>query len=83
MPLLTGDLFGTTAYHKVLGVMMAMNSLGLCLGAPLGDLYFDIFGTYRPCFWFFGVSMIAVVIGYRFVIRAAYRDKEAFLTETA
>ena len=81
MPLLTGDLFGSRAYHKVLGVMMAMNSLGLCLGAPLGDLYFDIFGTYRPCFWFFGVSMIAVAVGYRFVIRAAYRSKEAFLAE--
>ena len=63
MPLLTGDLFGSAAYHKVLGVMMAMNSLGLCLGAPLGDLYFDIFGTYKPCFWFFAASMLAVVIG--------------------
>ena len=83
MPLLTSDLFGSAAYHKVLGVMMAMNSLGLCLGAPLGDLYFDIFGTYKPCFWFFAVSMIAVVIGYRFVIRVAYQDKEAFLAETA
>ena len=83
MPLLTGDLFGSASYHKVLGVMMAMNSLGLCLGAPLGDLYFDIFGTYKPCFWFFAVSMIVVVIGYRFVIRAAYQDKNAFLAETA
>ena len=83
MPLLTGDLFGSAAYHRVLGVMMAMNSLGLCLGAPLGDLYFDLFGTYKPCFWFFAFSMIAVVVGYRFVIRAAYKDKEAFLTENA
>ncbi len=83
MPLLTGDLFGSAAYHRVLGVMMAMNSLGLCLGAPLGDLYFDLFGTYKPCFWFFAFSMIAVVVGYRFVIRAAYKDKEAFLAENA
>ena len=32
---------------------------------------------------FFAVSMIAVVVGYRFVIRVAYQDKEAFLAETA
>ena len=81
IPLLTGDLFGLAAYDKVLGVLVAMNSLGLCCGSPLGDLYFDIFGTYRPCFWFFTGLMLAVMVGYRFVIRAAHRDKEAFLAE--
>ena len=83
IPLLTNDLFGSASYTKVLGIFTAMNALGLCLGSPLGDLYYDIFGTYKPCFWFFAVSMIAVVVGYRFVIRAAYRSKQAFLAETA
>lgn len=81
IPLLSMDLFGSTAYNKVLGIFMAMNSLGLCLGSPLGDLYYDIFGTYKPCFWFFSGLMIAVVIGYYFVIRAANRDKARLLTE--
>ena len=79
MPLLTGDLFGMASYHKVLGIFTAMNSLGLCLGSPLGDLYYDLFGTYRPCFWFFTVLLTAIAVAYRFVIRAAYRDKEALL----
>lgn len=79
IPLLSNDLFGSASYHKVLGIFMAMNSLGLCLGAPLGDLYFDVYGTYKPCFWFFAVLMLAVVVGYRFVIRAAYEDKKAIL----
>ena len=56
-----------------------MNSLGLCLGSPLGDLYYDLFGTYRPCFWFFTALLTAIAVAYRFVIRAAYRDKEALL----
>lgn len=81
IPLLTGDLYGSVAYNKVLGVLMAMNSLGLCLGSPLGDLYYDLFGTYKPCFWFFTGMMILVVVGYQFVIRAAYKDKETFGTE--
>ena len=77
--LLAGDLFGKASYEKVLSVFMAMNALGLCLGSPLGELYYDLLGTYKPCFWFFAALMVAVAVGYRFVIRAAYRDKEAIL----
>ena len=53
-----------------------MNSLGLCLGAPLGDLCYDLLGTYKPCFFFFTGVMVLVVIGYQFVIRAATADRE-------
>lgn len=81
MPLLTGDLFGMASYHKVLGIFTAMNSLGLCLGSPLGDLYYDLFGTYKPCFWFFTVLLIGIAIAYQFVIRAAYRDKDALTAQ--
>lgn len=75
--LMSGDLFGSASYHKVLGVFMAMNSLGLCIGSPIGDLCHDILGTYTSCFWFFAGLLTAVAIGYRFVIRAAYRDRKA------
>ncbi len=81
IPLLTNDLFGTASYTKVLGIFMAMNSLGLCLGSPLGNLYFDKFGTYIPCFWFFCVLMIAVTIGFQFIINAAYKEKQAILAK--
>ena len=83
IPLLTGDLFGSASYNKVLGVMVAMNSLGLCLGSPLGDLYYDSFGTYKPCFWFFTGLLLAVAIGFQIVIRMANKDKEALLAEKA
>ena len=83
IPLLSNDLFGSASYNKVLDIFMAMNSLGLCLGSPLGDLYYDIFGTYTPCFWFFAALLAAVSIGYIFVIRAAHKDKEAILAESA
>lgn len=82
IPLLTGDLFGLASYDKVLGIMGAANSLGLCLGSFLGDLTYDVFGTYIPCFLFFIISMIAVIFGYRFVFRASSADKKAVLEET-
>ena len=56
-----------------------MNSLGLCLGSPLGDLYYDIFGTYKPCFWFFVLLMVVTTVAFQFVIYAANKDKKAIL----
>ena len=79
IPLMCNDLFGAASYEKHLGIFMAMKALGLCLGAPLGDLYFDIFGTYRPCFWYFAIIMAGVGLGYLPVIRAAYKDKAAII----
>ena len=81
--LISNDMFGSASYSKVLGVLYAMNSLGLCLGSPLGDLYYDMFGTYKPCFWFFSGLLLVVAVGYRFVIRAAYKDKEAIFAVTS
>lgn len=82
LPLIASDLYGAASYTKVLGIFMAMNSLGLCLGSPLGDLCYDIFGTYKPSFWVFTGILAAVAVAYLFVIRAAYRDKQAILSET-
>jgi len=81
IPLLSNDLFGSASYTKVLGVFMAMNSLGLCLGSPLGDIYYDFFGTYAPCFWFFCGLMVVIIIAFRRVISMAEKDKEAILAK--
>lgn len=77
--LIAGDLFGAADYHKNLGIVMAMNSLGLCLGSPLGDWCRELFGSYKPCFWFFAAVMVVVMIGYRFVLRAVDQEKQACL----
>ena len=79
LPLLVNDLYGSASYTKILGVFMAMNSLGLCLGSPLGELFRKAFGDYRPCFWLFGTIMVIVIISFQFVLRAAYKEKDAIL----
>ncbi len=83
LPLLSNELFGAKAYNKVLGIFMAANSMGLCLGSPLGNFYFDKYGTYVPCFWFFCVLMLLVSVGFQLVISKAYKDKNALLTQAA
>ena len=83
LPLLVNDLFGSASYTKILGVFMAMNSLGLCLGSPLGELFRKAFGDYRPCFWLFGIIMVVVIVSFQFVLRAACKEKDAILAAEA
>lgn len=79
IPLMTNDLFGSASYSKVLGIFMAMNSLGLCLGSPLGELFRRITGDYRSCFWFFGIVLVAVIVSCQFVLQSANKQKAAIL----
>jgi len=79
IPLMTNDLFGSASYNKVLGIFMAMNSLGLCLGSPMGELIRKIFGSYRVCFWIFSAILAVVIISFQFIINAAQKQKNAIL----
>lgn len=80
IPLISNELFGSASYSKVLGIFMAANSLGLCLGSPLCDIYRDLSGgSYVSCYWFFAGLMFVVIVGFQLVINAAYKDKERIL----
>lgn len=79
LPLMTNDLFGTASYSKVLGIFMAMNSLGLCLGSPLGEFFRRVTGDYRSCFWLFSLVLVVAIVGFQFVLRAANKQKNAIL----
>ena len=80
IPLISNDLFGTASYDKVLGIFYSANSLGLCLGSPLCDLYRDLTGgSYASCYWFFIGMMVLVLVGFQFIIRAAHKDKRKIL----
>lgn len=82
IPLLSNDLFGSASYTKVLGIFYAANSLGLCLGSPLCDIYRDLTGgSYASCYWFFTGLMLLVAIGFQLAIRAAYKDKAKILAK--
>lgn len=80
IPLISNDLFGSASYAKVLGIFYAANSLGLCLGSPLCDIYRDLTGgSYSFCYWFFSALMIAVTIGFQLIVFFAHKDKNKIL----
>ena len=83
LTLLANDLFGSASFTKVLGVFMAMNSLGMCLGSPMGEFIRKLAGGYRPCFWIFSAVLVVVIVSYIFVLKSAAKHKNAILAQEA
>ena len=79
LPLLSNDLFGNASFDKVLGIFLSANSLGLCLGTPMGELLRKLAGTYRICFWLFNIVLVVVIIAYQFILKVANKEKAAVL----
>jgi len=79
LPLLSNDLFGYASFDKVLGIFLSANSLGLCLGTPMGELLRKLTGTYRICFWLFNIVLVVVIIAYQFILKVANKEKAAVL----
>lgn len=77
IPLVVNELFGTTSYDKVLGVMTAVNYAGYALGAPTVNLFHDILDSYQPAFIMFIFLMPVVGIMFQYAINAVNKDKIA------
>ena len=71
IPLIVNDIFGVASYDKILGIFCAMNYTGYALGAPIVNLCYDVFGSYKPILLTFSLLMIPICIGFQLVIKAA------------
>ena len=74
IPLIVNDMFGVASYDKILGIFCAMNYTGYALGAPIVNLCYDIFGSYKPILLTFSLLMIPICIGFQFVISATKKE---------
>ena len=79
IPLFASELFGNKDFDKVLGVFIAANYAGYALGAPLGNLCYDVFGSYNVSFVIFGILMIFASVAMQFVLSSANRDRKKIL----
>lgn len=77
--LVAGDIFGNREYGKFLGMMSALNSVGLAIGDPIMNAVYDTMGSYTAAIWLC-VGVIAVVsVAFQFVVTAAHKDREKIL----
>ena len=75
LPLYASELFGNKSYMSVLGVFTAANYAGYALGAPFGNMIFDITGSYKIAFIIFGSLMLFIAISMQFVVKASRKDR--------
>ena len=75
LPLYASELFGNKSYMSVLGVFTAVNYAGYALGAPFGNLIFDLTGSYNIAFIIFGALMLFITVSMQFVVKASRKDR--------
>lgn len=75
IPLIANDLFGNANYDKILGFLIAANYSGYAVGAPIVNLCFDIFGTYKPVLLVLAAVMVCSMIAFQFIITVSAKDK--------
>ena len=78
-PLYASEFFGNKDFDRILGILVSVNYAGYALGAPLGNVCYDIFGDYKIAFIIFGIMMLFVTVTMQYVLKSASRDKNIIL----
>lgn len=80
LPLLAKNLFGSHSYSKIMGIFVAVNTLGYATGVPLMNLSYDLIGTYRPIMLLLVCVLVTVALVMQVVITIARKDRDAWTT---
>lgn len=71
MPLITADLFGMKDEASVLGVLMAVSTVGYAVGTPMANLFYDTQGTYFTALIIMAVAMAVASLAILVALRQA------------
>ena len=77
LPLIAADLFGELAYSQILGLIVSINTAGYAIGAPLLNLVYDVYGTYRPMLLLLVVLMLVITFSFRYALRQSEKLRAA------
>ncbi len=79
IPIFVTEFFGNKDFDKLIGIVASVNYAGFGIGAPLGNLFYDLLGGYRWAFALFAVLMVFSTVSLQFVLKAANRDRQKIL----
>ncbi len=76
LPIYAGEFFGLKSYNDVLGIFVSISYLGMSIGAPAMNIFYDIFGNYTLSL--VSLLIILVIISFIFLIamKLSYKHKE-------
>ncbi len=78
IPLLVSQMFGQKSYASVLGYFLAVNMAGYATGAPIINLFYDLFGSYNGILIAQTVMVFVATIVSIFSIMLADKDRKNF-----
>ena len=76
LPIYAGDLFGQKSFDKMLGIFVSANVTGYALGAPVINVCYDKWGSYKVGFAICAIIMLATIIMLQFVIKAGHNQQK-------
>lgn len=83
LPVFAVEFFGNKPFDKLIGIFVSASAAGFAVGAPFGNLCYDIFGNYQLAFLVFALLMAVVAVALQFVLLAANRDRKQILEAEA
>ena len=81
LPIYANELFGQKSFDKILGLFVSVNTAGYALGAPLANIFFDFFGSYKGAILAGALLMLLVIILMQFVVSIAAKEKQKVLMQ--
>ena len=82
VPLIATDLFGEKDNARIMGIFVSINTAGFAFGTPVAHAIFDIFGSYVPVLYVIAGAMLAIMVGFWFIINASQKaQKQIALAE--
>jgi MFS family permease len=81
LPLITADLFGEKDFPKLVGIIVSLNVSGYAVGTPLVNLLFDLTGTYMSMLYIIVPTVIALMVAFVLIIRAAHKLRDEISKE--
>lgn len=82
VPLLTMPLFGYRAYSNTVGIFLSITSIGNLVSGPLGNAFFDSFGSYRLILQIVALLNALVIVLYFILFALCAREKKRQLSAT-
>jgi len=79
IPLLVSEMFGRKCHAKIMGYYLGVNTFGYAAGAPVANLFYDHFGSYKQVFLVFCIVLAVTLVVIQIVFSVAKKDREKFL----
>ena len=83
IPLIAADLFGEKEFSKLLGFLVAANYTGYAIGGYVFNLFQVLTGSYVGILLIASAVMVAIIVGFQFIISAANKTRKQLEQQTA